>query len=93
MARASFPERAERVLIVGMVAGIGLIMQRASLDLFKAGLSVLVVSTLLQIAVGNIPKQGSVGGSLIRIVLILALVAAIFGLGALLVPTLSRLGR
>lgn len=93
MARASFPERAEQVLIAGMVIGIALIMQRINLGLFKAGLSVLVVCTLLQIAVGNIPKQGSVAGSLARIVLILALVAAIFGLGIVLVPTLATLGR
>ena len=93
MARLSFPERAEQVLIGGMVVGIVLIMQRADLTLFKTGLSILVVSTLLQIAVGNIPKQGSVVGSLVRIVLILALVALIFGAGVLLVPTLSRLGR
>ena len=93
MARTSFPERAERVLIGGMVVGIGLIMQRLDLDLFKAGLSILVVCTLLQIAVGNIPKQGSVGASLVRIALIVVLIAAIFGAGVLLVPFLSRLGR
>ena len=93
MARATFPERAERVLIGAMVVGIVLIMQRADLDLFKAGLSILVVATLLQIAVGNIPKQGSVVGSLLRIVLILGLVALIFAAGVWLVPTLSGLGR
>ena len=93
MARATFPERAERVLIGGMVLGIALIMQRINLTLFKTGLSVLVVSTLLQIAVGNIPKQGTLGGSLVRIVLILALVALIFAIGVWLVPTLSRRGR
>ena len=91
--RATFPERAERVLILAMVVGIGLIMQRYDVTLFRAGLCVLVAATLLQIAVGNIPKQGSVGGSLVRIALILAVVAAIFGLGVALVPTLSRLGR
>ena len=93
MARTSFPKRAEQVLIGGMMVGIALITQRSDLDLFKAGLSVLVVCTLLQIAVGNIPKQGSILGSLVRIALILLLVAAIFGAGVLLVPILSRLGR
>lgn len=93
MARASFPERAERVLIGGMVLGIALIMQRFSIELFKLGLSVLVASTLLQIAVGNIPKQGSVRGSLLRIAVILGVVALIFALGVWLVPTLSGLGR
>jgi hypothetical protein len=93
MARATFPERAERVLIAGMLIGIVLIMQRININLFKAGLSILVVSTLLQIAVGNIPKSGSVAGSLVRIVIILAVVALIFAIGILLVPTLSRMGR
>ncbi len=93
MARATFPERAERVLIGGMVVGIALIMQRVNLTLFKTGLSVLVVSTLLQIAVGNIPKAGSAAGSLGRIALILAVVALIFAAGVALVPALSGLGR
>lgn len=93
MARSTFPERAERVLIVGMLAGIVLMMQRANLLLFQAGLAVMVVSTLLQIAVGNIPKTGGVVGSLLRILLILGIVALIFAIGIGLVPTLSRLGR
>ncbi|MCW6511164.1 hypothetical protein [Lichenifustis flavocetrariae] len=91
--RLTFPERAERVLIAGMLVGIVLILQRYSLALFKTGLCILVLSTLLQIAVGNIPKTGSTGGSLVRIVILLGVVAAVFGLGVLLVPTLSRLGR
>ncbi len=61
--------------------------------MFQAGLSILVVSTLLQIAVGNIPKNGSVGRSLVRIVILLCVIAAVFAIGILLVPTLSHLGR
>jgi hypothetical protein len=91
--RATFPERLERVLIGGMVIGIVLILQRYSLPLFQAGLSILVVSTLLQIAVGNIPKNGSVGKSLVRIVFLLCIIAAVFTVGILLVPALSHLGR
>ncbi len=93
MARATFPERIERVLIVGMVAGIALIMQRANLLLFQAGLLILVASTLMQIAVGNIPKAGGVASSIARIILILGVIALIFAIGIGLVPTLSRLGR
>ncbi len=62
--RMTFPERAERVLIAAMLLGMLLILQRYSLPVFQAGLAILVVSTFLQIAVGNIPKNGSVGGSL-----------------------------
>ncbi len=93
MTKTTFPERAERVLIGGMLVGIVLLMQRFSLDLYKAGLSVLVVSTLLQIAVGNIPKAGGVAASLVRILVIVAVIAVIFAIGVLVVPTLSRLGR
>lgn len=89
----NFTERAEQVLIGGMVIGIVLIMQRVSVDLYRTGLGILTASTLLQIAVGNIPKRGSVVGSLGRVLLILVLIAGIFSVGVLLVPTLSRLGR
>ena len=91
--RMTFPERAERVLIGAMLLGMLLILQRYSLPVFQAGLVILVVSTFLQIAVGNIPKNGSVGGSLLRIVVLLCIIATIFAVGILLVPTLSGLGR
>ncbi len=91
--RTTFPERAERVLIGGMILGIVLILQRYNLQLFQTGLAILVVSTLLQIAVGNIPKTGSVRSSLVRIVIILGIIAAVFAIGILLVPALSHLGR
>ncbi|CAM5769465.1 hypothetical protein LMIY3S_02846 [Labrys miyagiensis] len=90
---SSFPERLERVLIVGMLVGIALIAQRYNLILFKAGLAVLVVSTLLQIAVGNVPKSASIGRSLALIVLFLGIIALVFVIGIVLVPTLSQLGR
>ena len=91
--RMTFPERAERVLIGAMLLGMLLILQRYRLPVFQAGLAILVVSTFLQIAVGNIPKNGSVAGSLLRIVVLLGIIAAIFVLGIFLVPTLSGLGR
>ena len=91
--RMTFPEKAERVLIAAMLLGMLLILQRYSLPVFQAGLAILVVSTFLQIAVGNIPKNGSVRGSLLRIGMLLCVIAAIFAIGIVLVPTLSGLGR
>ena len=91
--RMTFPERAERVLIGAMLLGMLLIVQRYSLIVFQTGLGMLVVSTFLQIAVGNIPKNGSVAGSLLRIVFLLGIIATIFVVGILLVPSLSGLGR
>ncbi|MDQ0467756.1 hypothetical protein [Labrys wisconsinensis] len=89
----SFPERAERVLIAALLVGIALIAQRINIVLFKTGLGVLVVATFLQIAVGNLPKEASLGRSLVLIAVILAIVAAVFAIGIVLVPVLSQMGR
>jgi predicted PurR-regulated permease PerM len=89
----TFPERLETIMIVALAAGILLIAQRYSLMLYKVGLSILVVATLLQIAVGNLRKDASVGRSLAFIAMVLAIIAAVFAIGILLVPYFSQLGR
>jgi hypothetical protein len=89
----SFPERLETTLIAGMLVGIALIAQRYNLMLYKVGLSILVISTLLQIAVGNLRKDASPSASLFFIVKILLVIVAVFLAGILLVPTFSHLGR
>lgn len=89
----SFPERAERVLIAALLIGIALIAQRYNVVLFKVGLVLLVVSTFLQIAVGNLPKDASFGRSLLLIAMILGIVALVFAIGVALVPVLSQMGR
>ena len=93
MARRSFPERVEPVLIGGLVAGIALIAQRTSVAVYRAGLVILVASTLLQIAVGNLHRKACTWRSLRFIAVILCVVAAVFGAGILLVPALAQLGR
>ena len=89
----SFPERLEKTLILGLVIGILLIAQRYNLTLYKVCLSILVVSTLLQIAVGNLKKDASAGRSLYFIAKVLVVVAVVFGVGILLVPYFSQMGR
>ena len=91
--RRSFPERLEITLIVGLVTGILLIAQRYNLTLYKIGLVVLVASTLLQIAVGNLRKDASTASSLFFIAKILLVIVAVFSAGILLVPTFAQLGR
>jgi hypothetical protein len=89
----TFPERLEMIMILALAAGILLIAQRYSLTLYKVGLSILVVATFLQIAVGNLRKDASVGRSLLFIVMVLAIAAVVFTIGILLVPYFSQLGR
>lgn len=93
MRRLSFAEGAERALIAALLLAILLIAQPWDIRIYRAGLLLLVAATLLQIAVGNLPKDAGAGRSLLLIALILAAVAAVFGLGIALTPFLSRLGR
>ncbi len=89
----SFPERLEMGLIVCLCLGIALIAQRYSVTVYRAGLVILVGSTLLQIAVGNLRKDAGVVDSLKFIAIVLCVISAVFGAGILLVPTFSQLGR
>jgi hypothetical protein len=93
MKSRSFPERAEITLMVAMLAGILMIAQRFSVDIFQWGLRLLVGATLLQVTVGNLPKEASAGRSLVLIAFGLLIIAAVFLVGILLVPVLSQLGR
>jgi len=92
-ARPAFVERTERALMIAIFSGIILVAQQYSISLFRLGLILLVSATMLQIAVGNLPRHLSAGASLLRIVIILAFVAFMFALGIFLVPFLSQLGR
>lgn len=89
----SFAERLERVMIVILLVAIGMIAQRASIEVYRYGLLLLIGGTILQIAVGNLPKDAGPLRSLRIIAIILAVICAVFGLGILLVPFLSQLGR
>ncbi|MFC3208853.1 hypothetical protein [Aquamicrobium soli] len=89
----TFPERLETIMILALGAGILLIAQRYSLMLYKVGLSILVIATLLQIAVGNLRKDASVGRSLLFILMVLAIIVAVFSIGIFLVPYFAQLGR
>ena len=89
----AFPERLERVVIAALLLAIALIAQPLDIRLYRVGLLILVGATLLQIAVGNLPKDAGPGRSLAIIGAILLAVAGVFGLGIALTPFLSQLGR
>ena len=93
LAQHSFAERAGQALIAAMALGIVMIAQRYSISLYRWGLSILVVSTFLQIAVGNLPQDASATRSIVISLVILTGVAAVFVIGIWLVPILSELGH
>lgn len=85
--------RAELALIILMVLGCVLIAQQWSFILYQLGLLTVIGATLLSIAVGNVPRAARgwrAGGA---IVIILAVTAALFIIGILLVPYLAHLGQ
>lgn len=91
--RRPFQERAEITMISAMILGIVMIAQRWEVGIFQWGLRLLVVATILQIAVGNLPKDVSLRRGLLLILAIVLLVAVVFGIGIALVPVLSQLGQ
>ena len=94
MAARSFAEKAELTLIVSMIVGIIVItLSPRILWMHQTGLAILAVSTILQIAVSNLPKDADMKTSLVRIAIILCIIAAVFLIGIALVPALGQLGR
>lgn len=85
--------RAELVLIILMVLGCVLIAQQWNFVLYQAGLLTVIGATLLSIAVGNVPRAARGIRAVGAIVIILAVTAALFIIGILLVPYLARLGQ
>ena len=85
--------RAETTLIILMIAGFLLITQQWMFSLYRLGLLIVIGATILNIAVSNVPKSARGWTAARDLVIILAVVAAVFVLGVVLVPYLARLGQ
>ncbi|MCL4554465.1 MAG: hypothetical protein M1565_04960 [Actinobacteria bacterium] len=88
-----FASTVQAILIVLLVLSFVLIAQQVSMTVYHVGLVLLVVSTLVQIAFGNIPPSANLRRSLNGLGIGLAVISAMFGLGIILVPYLINLGR
>lgn len=91
--RLPFASQLQLALLALMLIGFGLIAQTVSMATYQVGLSLLTGAALLQMVVGNIPPEAGWWRTLKLLGIGLAIVAAVFGLGILLVPYLARLGR
>jgi hypothetical protein len=91
--RLPFASKLQMVLLAGMVLAFLLIAQNLSADVYQYGLLLLIVSSLLQVVAGNIPPQAGLISTLVRLLIGLAIVAAVFVGGILLVPYLAQLGQ
>ena len=85
--------RLELAIICLLGIGFLMVLQRWSYEAYRCGLMMIIGLTLLNIAVGNLPRNASPRRTLLMLLLFLALVAIVFGLGVVLVPHLAELGR
>jgi len=86
-----FAARFQGILIVVMLAGMILIGQQSSKQLYQIGLPILVVAAFLQIAFGNIPPRSNFRRSLSLLALTWVLVALLFVVSIALAPILIGL--
>ncbi len=104
--RPTFASRMQALLVWVMLASFVLITQQLTtffevggveidlgLLLYQIGMGTLIVSSLLQIAFGNIPPSAGFGSSLRLLGVAVVVVALVFGLGIVLAPFLTQLGR
>lgn len=91
--RSRIVPRAEVLLIAAFLLGAVCVGQRISFGLFQAGLGLLLGAAVLLIATGNIRRDASLVLALGTGAAIVSVVALVFLVGVLLVPTLASLGR
>jgi uncharacterized membrane protein len=85
--------RLQAAIICLLGVGFLMVLQRWSFDAYHYGLMSIMGLTLLNIAVGNLPREASPRRAVLLLLLFLALVAVVFGVGIVLVPYLAQLGR
>jgi hypothetical protein len=91
--RPAFAAVVQGILVVLMGLSFIMIAQQANRSIYQVGLLLMMVSTITQIAFGNIPPTAGFRRSMLMLVIILAIVVVIVVLGIYLVPALLQLGR
>lgn len=91
--RRAFGARMQAIVLVAMILSFVLIIQKMNMTLHKAGLLLLIVSALSQMAFGNMPPEATFkeGGKIM--IIAYTIVACVFGIGILLAPILIKIGR
>lgn len=88
-----FASVVQALLVVLMLLSIALIGQRFDKSLYQAGLILLVVTSLSQIAFGNIAPAAGFGRSMRMYALYMAITAVLFVISIAMTPLLVSLGR
>jgi len=91
--KPAFGARMQVAVIISMIVSFALIIQTRNTLLYKAGLLLLIIAALSQMAFGNMPPEASFKEARKIMVIAFGIIAVVFGLGILLAPVLIRIGR
>ncbi|NDJ62292.1 MAG: hypothetical protein GYB67_14285 [Chloroflexi bacterium] len=91
--RRTFASTMQLVLIFVMATSFVMITQQENREIYWWGVHILVASTLLQIAFGNIPSHFNFRKSLVGVAIAAVIIGGIVVLAINLAPTLLSLGR
>ena len=91
--RRTFASSMQLLLVLLMLLSIILIGQRYAFSLYKAGLILLVIATISQIAFGNIAPSANFGRSMRMYGIYIGITVALFALSIAVAPMLVELGR
>lgn len=83
----------QAVLILSLLLSFFLIAQQYSQTLYQIGLLLLIVSTFLEIAFGNIPPNATFWPSMKLLGITMVIVVVVFTVSIYVAPYLVGLGR
>ncbi len=89
----SFASVMQLLLVLLMLLSIILIGQKSTFLLYKVGLILLVITTISQIAFGNIPPSANFATSMRLYGIFVGITVALFAISIALAPILIGLGR
>lgn len=88
-----FASVVQSALIGLLLVSFLLIVQRFSGTLFRIGFILLIATTFVQIAFGNIQPTAGVGKSLKILAVTFGIIAALFAVGIWIAPFLVKMGQ
>jgi hypothetical protein len=91
--KAPFAYRLQSIFVLLMMISVVMIAQQWVSGIYKAGIVLLFVSVLLNMAVSNVPSHHGFARTLKLSALFLLIVVVIFAVSIAIVPTLYQLGR
>lgn len=81
------------ILVILLVISFVMITQQFYESIYRMGFLLLIASTFVQIAFGNLPPEANFKQSIKLTAVVFAIIAIVFGLGIFLAPHLVNLGR